>query len=154
MICAPLIKHKRFIHDLSVFFNIIILIPTHESTACLNLTWFPPTSLRKSISWLPPQLHTPITYATTCSWVVVSGLNICEEEKYLFLAQCLHFVIFGITFLESRRLAWIMRTQLVFFICPPYPDLLRCIIKTFAWCFYIWVVNIFMKLHSCGSSVN
>ncbi len=106
-------KAKTLYSWLKCFLNKIILIPTHESAACIFLTWFPPTSLIRSISWLPPQLHTPITYATTCSWVVVSCQTICEKKKHLFPTQ---YCLFRNHFLESRSLSWIIRTCLVFFL--------------------------------------
>ncbi len=79
----PLNKTQTHYSWLNCFFlNKIIHIPTPESTACLILTSFQPTSLIWSISELPPQL--PITYVTTCSWVVVSNQKIFEKKNIYF----------------------------------------------------------------------
>ncbi len=123
----PFKTNTRITHDLNVF-NKIIPIPTHEFTACLILTWFPRTSLIWSISELLPQLHTPFTYATTCSWVEVSCHNIFEKSTFISGAV-LAFCHFRNHFLKSRSLSWIMRTCLVFIISSPYTDLLGHIIK-------------------------
>ncbi len=95
----PLNKTQTHYSWLNCFFNKIILIPTLECTVCLILTWFPPTLLIWSISWLRP---TAAHANYFCDHLQLSRSkwpeHLREKKKHLFLAQYLHFVIFGITF--------------------------------------------------------